>query len=292
MNPTRFFLGILMLASSLAMGAEWTKSDLGETAVIKMESAPFPHESRKDGFTRNGKTFPLDPHYVDSSVMLFIPKGFKPGESTDVLVYTHGHNNNITKAVDEFKLREQVVAAKKNVVLIFPEGPKDAGDSGIGKLEDKDGLKNLVNESLKDLKADGKVPSTGLGKVVLAGHSGAYKGLGLCVKQGGLEDHITEAYLIDATYGQLEDFAAWAVRNKTGRMASIYTDHLKANNEQLMGMLKAKEIAHASMMDTAADDAALKANRVLFLHTTTLNHNQTVSWLEKFLRTSGLDAIE
>ena len=129
---------------------EWEKSDLGETAFVPMKSAPYPHPSRDKGYTTNKVTFPRDPHYSDSTVGLFIPRGYRRTPKTNVLIYLHGWSNNVRKAMSEFKLREQIVASGQNVILVFPEGPRDATDSGCGKLEDKDGLKHLVEESLAD----------------------------------------------------------------------------------------------------------------------------------------------
>lgn len=282
------FLCLCLLLAGVARAADWTTTDLGQTAIVPMKSAPYPHDSRKDGFKKGEKVYPAEKHYSDSSVLLFIPKGYKTGEKTDVLVYFHGHNNNVAAAVEKFRLREQVVASKKNVILIFPEGPKDVPDSGLGKLEDKDGLKNLLAESLQVLKADDKIPAANLGHVVLTGHSGAYYGIAMCLKHGGVEDNLSEVYLLDAAYGNIGEYSGWLIRNKTGRFCSIYTDHLKARNEGIMAALKEKAVAYESTMDTEADDSFLKSHRIVFLHTTTLTHDNTVTLLEKFLRTGPL----
>jgi hypothetical protein len=77
---------------------------------------------------------------------LFIPRGFHGAAKVNVLVYLHGWGNNVRKAIAGYKLREQVATSGQNIVLIVPKGPRDAGDSGCGKLEDKDGLKHLVEE--------------------------------------------------------------------------------------------------------------------------------------------------
>ncbi|MBI4579595.1 MAG: hypothetical protein HY718_07835 [Planctomycetes bacterium] len=36
----------------------WQRSDAGETLIVPMANAPFPHESRKDGFKTRDKVFP------------------------------------------------------------------------------------------------------------------------------------------------------------------------------------------------------------------------------------------
>ena len=126
---------------------------------------------------------------------IFIPKGFEVEKKTDLLFYFHGHGNHLEKSFEKFSLREQIANSGKNVILVFPQGPKDAKDSGLGKLEDPDGLKNLAEEVLDRLQADRKIKTRKLGKVVVCGHSGAFRGIAMCLKQGGLEDYITEVYL-------------------------------------------------------------------------------------------------
>jgi hypothetical protein len=54
---------------------EWQKTEEGETAFVPMKSAPYPHPSRDNGYTYNKVTFPREPHYSDSTVGLFIPRG-------------------------------------------------------------------------------------------------------------------------------------------------------------------------------------------------------------------------
>ncbi len=262
----------------------WERGEQGETAVVPMAAAPYPHESRKDGFRDGDKFFPREPHYVDHSVALFIPKGFRPGERTDLLVYFHGHYNNIRKALDDFHLREQIVASGRNLVLVFPEGPKDAGDSGGGKIEEPDGLKRLAAEAMQVLVSAEKVRSDKVGQVLLAGHSGAYRALSFCVEHGGLEDHVTGVCLLDSSYGRLDAFVDWAERRREGRLFSIFTDHLSAQNVYLMTHLRRKHVSYLLALDSDATDEMLRRERILFLHTEKLKHNQTVQWLERWLR--------
>ena len=141
-------------------GAAWQETELGQTAFFTMANAPYPHASRANGFTNGDKSFPREPHYVDSTVALFLPKGYKPGARTDLLIYFHGHSNSVRKSLDQYRLREQVCAAGKNVILVFPEGPKDAGDSGGGKLEEPGGLQRLVAGSSRSFTPKGKFPAS------------------------------------------------------------------------------------------------------------------------------------
>lgn len=266
----------------------WEQSDLGQTAIVPMQNAPYPHASRSEGFKRGDKTFPRDPHYVDNSVALFIPKGYRPEKRTDLLVYFHGHSNHIRKALTDYKLREQVAAGGKNVIFVFPEGPKDAPDSGGGKLEEKDGLKRFVAEVLDTLAADGKIKGREPGRVVLAGHSGAYQVISFCLEQGGLEGRVSEAWLLDSSYGRLDAFVDWAARNREGRFFTIFTDHLGGENVYMMTHMRKRGLPYELFDEDDVTDLLMKRTHVLFVHTTKLTHDQTVRWLERCLKTSGL----
>jgi len=265
----------------------WEQSDFGFTAIFPMANAPYPHASRENGFKNGDTNYPRDPHYVDNSVALFIPKTYRPAERVDLLVYFHGHNNNLRKAFDQYKLREQIVASKQNVILVFPEGPKDAADSGCGKLEEPGGLKRLTDEVLDTLAAEGKIHSKPLGRVLLAGHSGAYRVLSCCVKHGGLEDHVAAVALLDSSYGQLDNFVDWAARRPNGRLFSIFTDHLAAENVYLMTHLAKRGLPYALLDEADAGETDIAKHRLLFLHTQRLKHDETVTWLEKWLRAVG-----
>ena len=285
--PVVVCLALAMISGS-APAADWEKTELGETAIFKMQSAPYPHESRKDGFKTATTTFPCDPHYVDNSVALFIPKGYQSQEQIDLLVYFHGHFNNITKSMEHYKLREQIVASGKNMILVFPEGPKDAGDSGCGKLEEPNGLKRLVTEALDTLAAEGKIKSKRPGRVLLAGHSGAYRALSFCIQDGGMPDNVTDTCLLDASYAQLDPFIDWLAVHDRARLFSIFTDHLAADNVYMMTHLRKRKIAYELLNDEDATDAIVAGTRALFLHTSRYNHDQTVQWLERWLRATSL----
>lgn len=280
---------VLIVACSVASAAAitWEAGDLGQTAIVPMNSTPYPHASRADGFKNGGKVFPRDPHYVDNSVALFIPKGYRPGKRTDLLVYFHGHYNNIRKALADFRLREQVVASGRNVIMVFPEGPKDAGDSGGGRLEEKDGLKRLVEEVLDTLAADGKIPGRELGRVALAGHSGAYRAISFCVEQGGLPEAVSEVGLLDATYDRLDAFVDWVAKKPDARLFSIFTDHLAGENVYLMTHLRKRNVPYELFDEEDITEQVLAKTRITLVNTRKLKHDQTVQWLERWLRAGG-----
>ena len=179
---------------------------------------------RKNGHDYDGKTYSVQEHYNDSSVAIFIPKGFNQTEKINFMVYFHGWNNNIDSACAQFDLIEQFSESNKNAIFVFPEGPKNSPDSFGGKLEEKDGLKNLIDDVLKYLSENAKFKTAKVGNIVLAGHSGAYRVISFCLMRGGLIQNISDVILFDALYGQTEKYVHW-IENFKGRFINIYTDN-------------------------------------------------------------------
>lgn len=270
--------------ASAAMAAEWVQSDMGETAVFEIENAPYPHENRNTGHMYKGQNFPLDPHYLDNSVAIFIPAGFRATEETDLLYYFHGWGNNIEKSLEKYSLREQVLSSGKNIILVFPQGPKNAKDSGLGKLEEPDGIRNLSQEVIDALYREKKILSTTIGKVILSGHSGAYRGIAHSLELGGLERHISEVYLLDASYGNLDYFTNWAINTPDGRLRSVFTEHLVPENTVMMATLSKKSMPFALRLESELEEDDLARERLLFIYTQEKNHGETVQLLEVFLR--------
>ncbi len=207
---TKFIIYFILFFTITSLSFSQTMTErykhLGEMFVQSFSSAPFPHTERRNGHTYDGKTYSFQDHYNDSSVAIFIPNGFKEDDSTNFIVYFHGWNNNIDSACAQFNLIEQFTESNVNGIFVFPEGPKNSPDSFGGKLEDKDGLKNLLNDVVKFLVEKGKLKSSKIGKIILAGHSGAYHVISFCTMRGGLTKNISDIILFDALYGQTEKF--------------------------------------------------------------------------------------
>lgn len=270
-------------------------SHLGELFVPQFSSAPFPHSKRANGHTYSRQVFPAEKHYSDSSVALFIPKGFKQTKTVDLIIYFHGWNNNIDSACAQFKLIEQFAESNKNALFVFPEGPKDAPDSFGGRLEENDGLNNLVNDVLKYLNEKKKISHSKVGKIILAGHSGAYRVISYCLMRGGLTKNISDVILFDALYGQTEKYAYWIDHFK-GRFINIYTDSggTKYETENLMADLDGWKIPYFNTEEAELTINDLKKNRLIFIHTE-LSHNEVIATKNQFrdfLSTSRLENIK
>lgn len=286
-------LALLAVAQPATQPAEgWVQTAEGAIGMFHLLSAPFPHASRSEGFTtRDGVIYPAAAHYRDNTVGIVIPEGFKPRDETDFVVHFHGHKNNVANVLAQFGLASQLRQSGVNAILIICQGPLDVPDSGFGKLEEADGLKNLLAEVAERLKADGKTPTAQIGKVVLTAHSGGYRATAQCVARGGLTDHITDVLLFDATYGGLDSFADYAAGGNGRRVVTIFTEHLASENYMLLTMLSKRSVPADLWMDTDLTAAALLPRRPIFIHTRELAHNDVVSkrdYFAMFLKTSAL----
>ena len=294
-NPIIWFLIILSLARlSFSQSIVDTYRPLGEMFIPELKSAPFPHPARANGHIYKEKTFSFRAHYSDSTVAIFIPNGFRKTPKTNIVVYFHGWNNNIAEACAHYQLIQQFCRSNKNAIFVFPEGPKDAPDSHGGKLEEKNGLKHLINDVLSYLTESGKLNSTDVGNIILAGHSGAYRVISFCLMQGGLTKNISDVLLFDALYGNTEKYVHW-IKNFNGRFINIYTDNDGTKDEtvKLMNDFDSWRISYFKTEEAELKINDLSENRLIFIHTD-LSHDEVVSvrrQLQTYLMTSVIESI-
>lgn len=220
------FVQTLILALSFSLTtcqpAEWTPVAGGQLTVQQSANSPFPHSRRNAGHTYSDSLYRFEEHYNDSSVAIFVPDHFIPGKTIDLVFYFHGWGNSIQKSLENFDLLNQFSASHKNAIFVFPEGPKNAPDSFGGKLEEKDVFKALVGDVLNFLKHEKKIDTTTPGKIILSGHSGAYRVISFILNRGGLSDQISEVYLFDALYAGEAKYAHWLTQYQ-GRFVNIVT---------------------------------------------------------------------
>ena len=82
-----------------------------ESTILTSDHTMFPHEKRAKGHTYEGKAYPADLHYRDSTVAIFVPKGFRAGDATDLVFYFHGWRNNVDDTFAKFRVAEQLAAS-------------------------------------------------------------------------------------------------------------------------------------------------------------------------------------
>ena len=289
-------LGIIFAMPSLTGAApslEETFAPQGRLIITPFVSAPFPHPSRVAGHTYQGKLYPAKEHYSDSTVALFIPKGFRETGRVDVVIHFHGWTNTVAGTLGGFHLVEQLVSSGKNAILIVPEGPHDAPDSFGGKLEDRDGFRRFMAEVITVLRDHAGFQSRdfSVGRIILSGHSGGYHVIAGILDRGGLPKNADEVWLFDALYGQVDSFVKWSDRTH-GRLLTFYTDHggTKEESEKLQARLKPRGAAVYTTEEAAVDAGKLKTGQFVFIHTD-LAHAEVAdkrSEFELFLKTSGL----
>jgi hypothetical protein len=187
----------------------------GVTIEMELEAAPFPHKTAS---------------YKDSTVYAFIPKHFrvKSDYRVDVVVHFHGYRDTALDAMKRHQLREQLYDSKQNAIIIFPQGPVKAEDMNGGKLDEPDGLVNLlteVRETLQTPSLQARLDRSGIpskarvGKCILSCHSGGFRVVSYCLERGGF--NVNEVYLFDALYGRTATFRDWvaATYKSEGTMA-------------------------------------------------------------------------
>jgi hypothetical protein len=291
MTMKRCALLLALFCFSTRAGAQDIDStylQYGTMLRLRLTNAPFPDNTRAEGHTHEGQTYPAARHYTDSTVLVFVPKKFAQRSTADVVLYVHGWRNNVDSAMSRFHIFQQFVQADKNAILIVPEVAKDAPDSHGGKLERNGGLAALVNEVFNELGKRQLLKSARVGTVVLAGHSGAYRPLAYMAQQGGLP--VSEIYLLDGLYGQTHKFARWVDKNPKARLLIIYTETggTKVISEEFYADLKHWGLDPAFHKELDASLADLEKNRIIFLQSTS-SHDEVVyknNTLYKFLATS------
>ncbi|HEY6952741.1 MAG TPA: hypothetical protein VI758_10060 [Bacteroidota bacterium] len=286
-----FMLLIGVPSFLFSQNSQLFSSFYGEMLVAKFASAPFPHPLRINGHLYDSTLYRFDQHYSDSSVAMFIPDGYRPSDSVDLVFHFHGWFNNIDTAFKRYELARQFAESGKNAILIVPEGPRDAPDSFGGKLEDKDGFRRLTEDVLDYLYTMKKINAHRVGQIILSGHSGGYHVISSILARGGLTEHIREVYLFDALYGQTEKFVHW-LDLFDAKLVNVYTDSggTREETRNLIDDLDSWGMPHFEAELEQAIPHDLKKNKLVFLHTK-LQHDQVMQaryTFREFLKSSSL----
>ncbi|MHB8306360.1 MAG: hypothetical protein ACYDEU_10180 [Vulcanimicrobiaceae bacterium] len=264
----------------------------GTTIFAPFASAPYPDPSRSHGYDYEGVHYGAAAHYSDSTVALYVPPGFRAGAATDFVVHFHGWRNDVAHVLTRYRLREQLLASGLNAVLVVPQGPKDAPDSGFGKLElDDDGFSHFMHDVARFLVGRGILRTPAIGRIALTAHSGGYGGAGGVLTRGGMNALVSDVLLFDAAYGYYDAFAGWAASAQQNHLLSLFTRDTSTGNAALMGMLQAPHpnifvfLAHRMTL------AALQTRAPTFALTTQVAHDELLQqrdWYALFLRTTAL----
>lgn len=268
---------IILLSSLLTTNAQTN----GDLLRFQFSNSMFPHDLRKDGHTYRDRHFPKELHYSDSTVLCFVPKNFVKKKKINLVIYFHGWYNNVDSSNNQFKLAEQFANSEADAILVMPEGPKDAPDSFGGKLEEKSSFKNFCNELIANLSQHFS-ENIEIDKIILAGHSGAYRVISLILLHGGVTDKINSVILFDGLYGQTEKYSYW-LDNFKGRFINIYTPDggTKGESENLMTCLDAWNIKYTFVNGDNFTEDDLGKNRIIFI-SSQLGHNEVIAANNQF----------
>jgi hypothetical protein len=184
-----------------------------------------------------------------------------------IVVFFHGNGATLERDVRDRQLvPQQISDSGVNAVLLAPQLAVDAADSSAGKFWQPGGLKRFINESadhLADLYGDpGAAKAFANMPVVIVGYSGGFVPTAWSLEVGGLGDRVRGVFLLDAVYGELDKFASWIEKNRTGFFISSYTHYTARRDHELMQMLRGKGIAVSQNMDEP-----LRPGSVVFVET-------------------------
>ncbi len=260
----------------------WHNSEGGSWARVYLQSSPFPHASRKSGHTYKNMVFTYSVNYSDSSAIVFIPDNyFSYGGQNDVIVHFHGWGNEVINVMHDFDMPPQLVRSNKNAILIFAQGPKNAMDSAGGKMEEKNGLRMFIMETLDLLKAENRIAAKELGNVIISAHSGGYRPAILGLVNGGVGNKIKEVFLFDAFYDLTDRLIPWLEQDYENKLRSIYTDHLAEEHKEFAKLLSLKGLKYNTVLS--------RDTKILLKYTRACHDCVIEGNFEKWLKASFLE---
>ncbi len=243
------------------------RTQQGRILRVHLASAPFPDPGRQNGYQYEDTVYPADPHYMDSSVAVFVPPGFRSNGPVDLVFFFHGWNSSIDDEQQRFDLYRQFSQSRARAILVLPELAWNAPDSFGGKLEDKGGFARMVDELLEKLLAKDVVRVPRAGNIVLAGHSGAYRVVAQILVNGDLAANVKEVWLFDALYALTDDFDDW-IESTGGKFVSVSAADGQETTDvdALITSLRNDKVPLEIARDDPDNDARTMRSRVLFLH--------------------------
>ncbi|MCC8943158.1 alpha/beta hydrolase, partial [Bradyrhizobium sp. Arg68] len=239
------------------------------TTLVSMKSSAFPYfgnnprndvpflnvgkGERRGHRSLSGRVYWQNETYNDSRVLVHVPESFDAGKPGVIVVFFHGNGATLERDVRDRQLvPQQITESGLNAVLLAPQMAVDAADSSAGKFWQAGGLKRFLDESathLARLYGDPKTAQTFANMpVVIVGYSGGFLPTAWSLAVGGATDRVRGVVLLDAVYGELDKFASWIEKNRTGFFISSYTRYTRQRDRELMSMLRDKGITVSESM--------------------------------------------
>jgi hypothetical protein len=247
-----------------------------------LENAPFPHPEREQGFERNAVFYPEKAHYSDNTVAVYIPQAYRKSGKLNLLIHFHGWGNQADRCINQFDLAGQVEASGRDVILVVPQGPRNAPDSFFGKLCDEGGFGLFIGELLDSLKNDRLIRNKNIGDIIPSGHSGAYYVIAHILRYGDYAANIRDVLLFDGLYALEEDYLNWLSHDR-GRFVHIYTRDGGTMDNSLDFMKRCDSLGLPYVHANTADLADMPAGRILILYSD-LAHNAVIAQRQNLLK--------
>ena len=241
-------------------------SDLNIFRITSSHTS-FPDTARAAGHIYNKVLYDVATHYMDSSVLIAVPKNFDAGKKVDMIFWFHGWSNNIDSASVRFHLLDQFAASLSNSIFVLAETTKNAPDSYGGKLEYDNTFKELVADIEEKLKKEKIIPGkTETGNIILAGHSGAYRVMAYILQKGNVP--VQEVILFDALYGQTDKYLDWIHLDSSYRFIDIYTNGGGTDGEskEMLKQLIQSNVSVDTIEEKDLNSQLLQKQKILFIH--------------------------
>jgi beta-lactamase class A len=206
---------------------DWNSVPGGRWGIFRSPASPFPHPDRASELRLpDGTVYSPFPHYTDSSVVVFVPRGFRDLDGgANLIVHFHGHGSDNLGVLERDQLLQAMAAQRTNALLVLVQGPYRARDSFGGKMESEGGLARLVEDVLRVMRREGVVETDAVRALVISAFSGGYRPGAFAVRKGGMAGKVRAVFLFDALYANADSFREWLLAGR-GEIFGAYTDHL------------------------------------------------------------------
>jgi hypothetical protein len=220
-------------------------------------------------------------------VLVHVPESFDTRKPGVIVVFFHGNGATLERDVrDRQMVPQQISDSGVNAVLLAPQLAVNAADSSAGKFWQPGGFKRFLDESASHLARLTGDPSSAQAfanmPVVIVGYSGGFLPTAWSLEVGGATSRVRGVFLLDAVYGELDKFAGWIEKNRSGFFVSSYTRYTKPRDRELIEMLRDKGITVTENMD-----GPLRPGSVVFVQTPNgITHRDyvTQAWTEHPVR--------
>ena len=235
------------------------------TSLADFDTSPFPYDGKLPGTNARflnvssgkrkghragiGRVYWEDQTYRERRVLLHIPKEFDVTRPGVIIVFFHGHGAKLGRDVlDRQKVPAQISASGINAVLVAPQFALDARDSSAGKFWEPGAFDRFVREAagkLASLHGDPRAPQAFANMpVVIVAYSGGYLATAWSLKVGGVQNRVRGVVLMDALYGEVDNFATWIAKNRSTFFVSAYTESTQRKNATLKSILARQKITY------------------------------------------------